>query len=429
MPQVFTYEGGRKGVLIEPGLRVQQTDPPSAQIADLKNGNTVWHSGMEVIKAANRPTNIYGFDQHSYGGSGSVYNHDLNRDPGATGVPVEITEPCVLLKAKTLPRLGLNILGGTTDRESQTAMSALHFVDELPPAGSLPPPIGCPFQISRYVRDDIDFDVLPRVTPLSEAGDPSVFLNRIRRVNFMQVRGIPRGEAFRNGASMWVGYASHAAQYMIGAEYALCCDLEGLEDEFAVQFVIIAQDILEACKQNFNFASNIGLGGVWPGYKLILLIGAKLTGSQEMYDFARPENYNKWAEDRQCIYVTEENLEGGGKGDYIEDDLGMPEWVENKFYYQFKPASRSPNLMYRPMFRRHQFGQSAIAHLLGLVDAWGNDAFFDYSDRIYRNTFYKDPNSEFGYGFGGGSNTTTTLQRAMYETYVPPRWNWSMTDG
>ena len=418
-----TYVGGRQFVVIDADLRVTATTPPSRQVRDHNSGALVWQSGMEKIETLDHLTSgrgqvFHGFDEHQYGGSGASYGHDRNIDPGATGAALEITRPCVLIKANTGPRTH-----GPNGRSPQHQMAAVHFVASIPPEGALPPPIGAPAQISRYLRDDIDFSVLPRLSAIPGAEDPEELYERVQRFNHMQMRGRPRGEAFTNASSIFHGYGSNAAARTVSAQYAMCCDLGGREEDFAIQFVIMAQDILEAAKAGMRFNPNRGLGGLWPGYKLILLIGAKLTQDAEMYAYADPQAHPIWAEDTQTLYITQDIIDMPGT-DFIQADLGMPEYIQNS-QRALNSASRKTSAGYRGVFRRHQFGQSAIAHILGLTEAWKNDAFFDYCDRCARGRFFSDSDAVTEYWLTvGRANFPSEFHQDLYNTYVSPRWSW-----
>jgi hypothetical protein len=430
MPQRGRYEGGRQFVIIGSGVEVTGTTPASAEVSG------TWRHGMEQIVNLDRLTDplpaavgpvTQGFDGRvpTNGGGGLAYDPDLNVDPGATGVPLVITTPCTLIKGVSADP------PPDTSRTYLDRKTAVHFIDHTPAANSLPPPIGAVPHISRFVRADIDFDLLPNLSLPAYAGNAGALFAKLRWLQTTQFTSRSSGDWYTSRISEF-GYGTQAAAFRAEAALMMCYDLSSisarLNEDLAIQFVVIGQDVFQAAQAGAVFNFNQGLGGVLPGYKLALVLAGLLTDDAEMLEYADPAQHNIWAEDVQTEYVTQGDVDNF---DYIADDLGMPEWYHN-FPKNLVHRGRSlDGLMnggnnYKKVFRGHQFAQAAVLHMFpGGVTAWNHQPFFDYCERCARRTIYADPGSEVGWGlYNAGEYLPPTLHREAYLDNVAPGWDW-----
>ncbi len=424
MSQVGRYVGGFPFVILpEGGVRITAVDPPSVEVEERQM------HGLEVVDltliSEGLPTNMGPIRQGADGRDCApyldiAYDPALNVDPGATGDPLDITEPCCLVK--TVSRNEDEI--STTASDTATLFRAPVFlIDHTPETDSLPPPLGSAPLVSRFVKTDIDFDLLPAVTLPGSAPSAADVLARFRWLRQMQMPNRSGGEWYTSYMAER-HYASHSAAEFATACLLMCCDLSdygsGLDEMLAIYAVIHGQNVLEAAKAGADFSWNSGLGGILAGHKLPLLVAGLLTGDEEMLEWADSQQHDIWAEDRQTLYVTQGHVDNY---DYEPGDLGMPEWMQNPVKYP--PANtRNPSAVYRNIFFVHCFGAAAVAHLLGGVNAWNHPPFFDYCERTARRTFFNGSGTT-AYGFvTTGGFQPSLFHRDMYTAHVPSGWDW-----
>ena len=102
-----------------------------------------------------------------------------------------------------------------------------------------------------------------------------------------------------------------------------------------------------------------------------------------MLTLARERKFD-FAEDAQTFYVTETSpgVINQGYGGYETSDLGMPEWGNHHHddaRLDQKPWTADP---YRRCCTANAWlGFVLAARIMGLREAWGHDALFDYIDR------------------------------------------------
>jgi hypothetical protein len=124
-------------------------------------------------------------------------------------------------------------------------------------------------------------------------------------------------------------------------------------------------------------------GGTGSGRKFPLLLAGTLLGDESMLRMARDSRL-PFAEDAQTFYVqqTAPGVWNHGHGDYSADDEGLAEWGNR---HADDPGLDNRSWTADP-FRRcctanAWHGYVLATRIMGLVDAWGHPALFDYVDR------------------------------------------------
>ncbi len=136
-----------------------------------------------------------------------------------------------------------------------------------------------------------------------------------------------------------------------------------------------------------------GLGGHGSGRKFpillaglvlhdakMLAIGAEFVSQRRTADAG--EQF--FAEDGQTFYVRETapGVWNWGHGGYTKDHDGLPEWGFNHADQLTTDRAAWDDNPYRRCCSANGWvGQALAARLLGLQEAWGHPAFFDYMDR------------------------------------------------
>lgn len=425
MSQIGRYEGGAPFVILPAGgVRITSATPASTIVADRKM------HGLERVNLALLTEDLPAFIGPRKQGADSrvctpylfvAYDNALNLDPGNTGVPLTITTPGSYVKYVSRAEADISAFADTYTK----FRAPVFFINHTPVAGSLPPPLGAPAVVSKFVKTDINFALLPAVTLPGSAPSASNILGRYRWLQQLQTPNRSAGDwltsHFAEGH-----YGSVSASERGSALLLMCCDLTALggnlKELLAIHTVIHAQNLLEAAKTGAVYNFNSGLGGILPGYKPLLMTAGLLTGNAEMLEWTNPALHDIWAEDRQMVYVSAGDV---ATYDYVDDDLNMPEWQINPVK---APTSRTrvltPN--YRATFRSHQFATAALARLLpGGVAAWNHPPFFDYCERLARRTVYKDPLSQLAWGFMPSLEyQAPQFHKDMYLAHVPAGWNW-----
>ena len=136
-----------------------------------------------------------------------------------------------------------------------------------------------------------------------------------------------------------------------------------------------------------------GVGGHGHGRKLPILVAGRVLGDERMLaigrDFvsktkAEGGDGGYFGEDTQTFYVrrTGDQEWNGGHGGYTEEHDGLPEWG---FAHADAPerddASWDGNPYRRCCSANGWVAQCLTARVMGLVEAWHHQAFFDYMDR------------------------------------------------
>lgn len=423
MPQIGRYADGSAFILNlsgDSGIRVTSMTPESTTSGGHQINGAMIDPGFAT-------QTLQGFDARPTSGILPFpYDAAQNEDPGATGSAITFApgEEGSILKA-----VSLDTLIDATGRPKLEKAAVVTVVAQAPPANAFRPALSAPSKISRWTLDDLDLTILPSLTPpASVPAAPQIF-ERLRWPQMVWSGYRPAADQTspqRNDADT---YATRRAATWASAALMTCLDINStLKEQIATALVQIGIDIFAAAKDaGATYNNSSGLGGIMAGHKLPLVYAAILLDDADMLEWADRDQHDIFAEDRQCVYVTQADVD---TYDYISADLGMPEWMQSPVLDPSK-NTRVENAAYRPHFCFHAAGQAMAMHLIpGARAAWNNPAFFDYVDRVMERTFFDGTGTlEYGRNTGIPAYDAPQFHQDMYDTYrtesgLPAIWNW-----
>jgi hypothetical protein len=382
------------------------------------------------------------------------YVEALNLDPGRTGSTWTITGEETVFKSvgKASP--------GTNPRPVNDWMGYLSVVNTVPTQDSWRP---APFtaakatqKAAQYTFADIEWGRLPALSP--PAGTPTNYaaiIDKIRYCHFLSHLNYDHARHFMASNQMFNYGGSNAGDIANAALWA--CTTQGTTEQrqTIIKYLIqIGFDVYERCK---NGGVWYGLGGLYHGYKLPLVLAATLLQDEDMMELCNGTIQNNgafrnFAEDQQTFIV-----ENGDVGrvlafnniPYVAGDVGMPEWGEqhqrqpNRDGRQwFSPSTflgEIPGRGYREIVLRYQVAAAMACNIItGARAIWNWPPFFWYTDRLCNGDFYFDGVND-GYGTLPGaspastktpsSNHFTGFDVAMFNTYRSTYggdlWTWA----
>lgn len=367
-----------------------------------------------------------------------AYEHPNNIDPGATGVPIEISqgwEGCIWKSVANPWDRRVNLLKWR---------APLFFLASEPPANSFPPAPNAIDFTPRLTEADVDYVAVPSLTPsFATPGASSVLQGWRWHWNDQDSR---RPQADRLTAERQEqSFRRDSAKESITAMLTMGLNIDSTVKKYLIDWTIIhAEDICGSLERGIRFNHPQTDGGVQNGRKPIVCVAALLTGDSRFTHWA---NRTDWAiEDAYCQYITEEHLIrfGADRGDviqgFLEEDLGTPWWFPGTAAWNVSgvktyPIRRLPGLdgfdgwrrSYQESFFAHMTGFHALCGMLpGLQAMWNNQVVFDWIDRMCRTTTYN------GYGINaaglrtGGTNNPTVFHKNMFLEYAPAQaWFWT----
>jgi hypothetical protein len=349
------------------------------------------------------------------------YDHSLNIDPGATGVPITFQpgEEGTILKAISLPA------PQPDGRPKLIYTYAITVLATLPPAQSFR---AAPLTLTKgsaIGRGDIDMAILPNYPLVAGAPDVETMRRKYKLYANATNFKMPRGERVTNQAAENSYRSNLAAE---NARAIMLCASAIDPDAKADIAVGLVQRGLDVAAHLRNGGSTFqrtqsGLGGVYPGYKALIAFAAVMLDDASLAALCDPALLN-FVEDYQVHTVTQSHID---TYDYIPEDLGMPEWNMNQFYNK-GGVTRAMGKRYNGVFGGHLMGQSMAARAIpGMKAVWNFQTFFDYADRLNIQTFFADPLSQVAWALTTGNKPDTFARNfhSAYRDYFGPRWNWT----
>ena len=395
----------------------------------------------------------YGQGYNSLRTSGNVelpYQDGWNVDPGRTGNPLVFGAEDEGSITKTTMREDL--FPGDSGRPTTGATAILTVVAQTPPTGAFRPALCAPTKISHWVEDDMNLDMLPSHALAAGNPPPATRVRDLRYKQQVEHTGDPAGERIRSilnspfrsynaqGACRTIAEATTLLTMAISPEH---------KRDLAVAICQIGIDVFERAKLGGQWGTTQrGTGGVaQTGNKMALLVAGVLFDNQEMlaYGSGSRSPDKLFGEDVQIAYLSHASATGtpynGGWG-YKPEDEGMPEWMGNHKYW---PGSggrvNTAHIEGYRAINSNWHCQAAMAYHLwpALKAVHGNQAFFDYCDRMMERNRYID-GGEYQWMRGtkkGWPSTDGIVQSARptawaiscWDTYrtapgMDPIWDW-----
>jgi hypothetical protein len=257
--------------------------------------------------------------------------------------------------------------------------AVLTCLAELPPSNSFRPPYCGTDKRCRWSADSINLDVLPRLDEVEGAPALVDLVQQFERTWLDHLAGCT--SAYLHPRANMPAYGRNIADLVGQAGLALLLDLPPTKKRpLVINLVQLGIDVHGIVQNGGRFVAD---GGNGSGRKFPLLLGAALLHDEELLRSATDQRL-PFAEDAQTFVVAETapGVINHGHGGYGPDDVGLPEWGNR---HADDPSLDQKSWTADPYRRccsaNAWCGFVLAARALGLREAWGHPALFDYVDR------------------------------------------------
>jgi len=321
-----------------------------------------------------------GYDSAMYGkyGGASSYQDKLN-----VALDVSADQP---LKIAPDSSLISSISHEQAGRRPQLKTAAvLTVLAEAPPAGSFRPPYFGDDKSIEHHASDIDLTKLPELKLVEGAPDAGKLAQRLQRPWLEHV--LSWTGRYVHPSENMPDYGRDIALLLGHASLTLLLDIpEEAKRELAVRYVQIGIDLFAIAEAGGKWDD---LGGHMHGRKLPIMLSGLLLGDEDMLAIGKTMP-NRFQEDRQTFYVTQEDVgrklyqaDNRPRHAYTEEHVGMAEWGEQHTRQPERDGSNW-NAYYRTIVGHSILAHVLTARILDLKDDWQHDALFDYIDRYWK---------------------------------------------
>ncbi|MBX3463159.1 MAG: hypothetical protein KF830_08305 [Planctomycetes bacterium] len=257
--------------------------------------------------------------------------------------------------------------------------AVLTCVAEPPPADAFRPPYCGQRKRPRWRASQLDLSRLARLQPPPDAPAPADLLPHFERTWLDHLPGAA-GRYLHPRLNM-PDYGREIADLVGRAALVLQLDHEPADKVPLVHALVqVGIDLAGIVDHGGRFLAD---GGSGSGRKFPILFAGALLGDAELLRLVR-EQKTAFAEDVQTFYVaqTAAGVWNHGHGDYGPEDEGLPEWGNRHGddpSLDRKPWTSDP---YRRCCTANVWlGFVLATRIMGLREAWGHEALFDYVDR------------------------------------------------
>jgi hypothetical protein len=317
-----------------------------------------------------------GYDSAMFG------EHAAGRYDAAGNVAIGIapSRPLRLLPGSSLVSATSNLQPGALPQLDTCVV--LTVLAEPPPDDAFRPPYCGTDKTCRWRAGSLDLSRLGKLAAPEGAPFPGELARRFERTWLDHVSG-------------WTGRYLHPKDNMpdYGRDLAdlvglgaLVLQLDRPEAEkrpLAIHLVQLGIDLYGIVAAGGRFAAD---GGSGSGRKFPVLLAGALLQDEALLKLAREQKL-AFAEDAQTFHVEETSpgVFNRGHGDYGAGDVGLAEWGNR---HADDPRSDTKAWMGDPYRRcctaNAWHGFVLAARIMGLRQAWGHDALFDYVDRYMK---------------------------------------------
>lgn len=316
------------------------------------------------------------------------YSANKNVDPGVTGASLTLTPNNSVVKA---------ISKEENTSRSLLEQAAILTVLETAPTGDVFRPAYAGTDKSLMINlSDIDYSVLGKYAPLSDTPHIETYLPYITGV-WLDHNSEWTQRDIHPESSMPV-YGREIARFT--SEVALQLQLDYTNEEKEAALIAIVQHAIDIYavlqlsplndKENYYWYNN---GGHNQGRKIQLLIAGLVLNHSGMLAIANAEQESNllFQEDQQTFYVTQDDIDytftadqiaDGDKG-YQQADLGLAEWATRPWDRRESTLNSDWGSRYRVVNGCNAIVTALAVHMMGAVDYWNRDVFFDYADRYF----------------------------------------------
>jgi len=299
------------------------------------------------------------------------------RDALNVALRVAADEPLTLTPGATLVSTISHDVAGQLPQLERCAL--LTVVAAPPPPRAFRPPY-CGFdKRARWSSEDLDLTVLAQLPPVSGAPAPRELVARLEHTWLDHLPGYQR--RFLHPSGNMPDYGREIADLVGTAALTLNLDIPAHDKRaLLVALVQLGIDVYGVVRSGGRFAAD---GGSGSGRKLLLLIAGAALHEPRMTALARDAGA-AFAEDAQTFYVevTSPGVVNGGHGGYTMEDVGLPEWGNRHAEDPSLDRKGWNDDPYRRCCTANAWvGSVLAARIMGLREAWGHPALFDYLDR------------------------------------------------
>lgn len=316
---------------------------------------------------------VQGYDSAMFG-DGAVGRFDPKSDVAlgvGTASPLRLRPDCSLVSTISRPRPG--------ELPQLESCAVLTCLAEPPPPGSFRPPYCGTDKRCRWSANDLDLTLLARLEV--PAGAPAIgeLVERFERTWLDHLPGFT-GRYLHPRANM-PDYGRDLADLVGVGALALQLDLPlDAKRPLAIALVQIGIDVQGIVANGGRFVAD---GGSGSGRKFPLVLAGALLHDDTLLECARQESA-AFGEDAQTFYVEETSpgVWNHGHGGYGPDDTGLAEWGNRHADDPSLDRKAWNGDPYRRCCTANAWsGFVLAARIMGLREAWGHDALFDYVDR------------------------------------------------
>lgn len=313
-----------------------------------------------------------GYDSAMFGdAAGSRYDPALNVALGVSRTrPLKLLPGSSLVSATSHPQAGQ-----LPQLESCVVLTCL---TAPPPANALRPPYCGADKACRWTADQLDLSRLARLE--APEGAPAL-AELVECCSQLWLDHVPgwTGRYLHPRTNM-PDYGRELADLVGRAALALQLDFAPEKKRaLAIALVQIGIDNFGVVQAGGRFLAD---GGSGSGRKFPVLFAGALLKDDELLRCARQGR--AFAEDVQTFYVAETapGVWNHGHGGYTPDDAGIAEWGNRHGDDPSLDSRAWAGDPYRRCCTANAWhGYVLAARIMGLREAWGNEALFDYVDR------------------------------------------------
>lgn len=373
-------------------VQITSIDPPSAEVDGRTKNGSMLNPGLGMTQ---------GYDSAMYGNYGPAYSADLNVALGVSAAsPLTVPPGSSLISSISIDAAG--------NRPQLKTAAVLTVLSLAPSEGSFRPPYFGTDKTVRYNVSQLDYSKLPRLAPVAGAPTPASQAGNFQRPWLEHV--LSWTGRYCHPADNMPDYGRDMANRIGNAAMALLLDYPDAEKrDLLVNLVQYGIDLYAIAQGGGTWED---LGGHMHGRKLPIMLAGLVLGQAEMVAIGTTMP-NRFQEDRQTWIVTEDDVgrplyhgDGRPREEYIEEDVGIPEWGEQHFRQPSRDG-RNWNAYYRTNVGHSILPHVLAANILDLREAWNWEPLFLYIDRYWE--IEKDRTS--------GSDRIGTFARNMWTAY------------
>lgn len=316
---------------------------------------------------------VQGYDSGMFG-DGEQSRFDRSRN---VALGVDRSKPLVLAPGSSLVSTVSHPQAGHLPQLARC--SVLTVLAEPPAENAFRPPYCGTDKTCRWTADQLDLGRLARLETVDGAPELADLVERLTPVWLDHLPGWTG--SYLHPSENMPDYGRDLADLIGQAALALQLDLPVEQKRpLAIAMVQLGLDVAGVVQNGGRFVAD---GGSGAGRKFPLLLAGTLLRDDALLQLAVVKKF-AFAEDAQTFYVAETapGVVNHGFGGYGPADVGLAEWGNR---HADDPSHDQKSWTF-DTYRRcctanAWLGFVLAARILGLEQAWGHDALFDYVDR------------------------------------------------